>query len=98
MSIDLANVFHAIGAGAATVYHDVLAVSTDVTTWENNPAVAPLLSIGLDYATALLGRLGVPLDAVSLAGADILAGVKALAALDATVASAPGSTAPTAAG
>ena len=85
MSFSVADVFSAIGNGAASVYHHVLATGSTITAWENDPAVAPLIGLGVDYATSALARFGVPVGAVSIVAPDILAALKALAARDSTV-------------
>ena len=87
---DASAAFAAAGRGAATVYHDVLATGAHITAWEHDPAVAPLLHIGVQYAAGALARFGVPVDAIEILAPDILAALKALAALDATVPSVAG--------
>jgi hypothetical protein len=85
MSFHIGDVFTAIGNGAASVYHSVLATGSVVTAWESDPAVAPFVALGLDYANSALTRFGVPPGTVSIVGGDVLAALKALAALDPTV-------------
>lgn len=80
--------FHAASRGAATVYHDVLATGAHITAWEHDPAVAPLLHVGVRYAMDALTRFGVPGGLIAVAVPDVLAALKSLAAADATVFSA----------
>lgn len=82
--------FAAIERGAALVYHDVLAAEAQVTAWEtSDPVVGALVENGVAYAKSALMRFGVPVEAISIVGDDIMAALKALAAQDATVPSAP---------
>ena len=85
LNFNVSAAFHAVERGAASVYHSVLATGRQVIEWENDPAVAPFVAIGLDYANSALARFGVPAGAVSIVSQDVLAALKALAAFDSTV-------------
>lgn len=72
--------------GANTVYHRLLTAENDITKWEtSNPEIALLISEGLAFTESFLTRMGVPVGAVVVVGADTLAALKALAAADPTV-------------
>lgn len=76
----------AIKLGAATVYHDVVAIETDVTEWkQDHPEIWQLVEKGLTYAVSLLTRTQVPVAALSLVAEDVLAALKQMGAADATL-------------
>ena len=80
----------ALRHGAASVYHEAVALESDVTKWTvDNPQIGALVDEGLaladDYLTRYAGALGLPLPAISLVGHDMVAALKAIAAADATV-------------
>jgi hypothetical protein len=82
----IGTAFASIEKAAASVYHQVLATGESIHSWEaSNPVVGPLVQSGLDYASGLLERVGVPVGTIELVGEDIIAGLKQLAAQDATV-------------
>jgi len=86
----ISDTFKVIEAGAASVYHRILATGTTIHDWEaSNPAIAGLVQEGLTYATGVLTRFGVPVGMIELVGEDIVAALKGLAAGDATVPSVP---------
>jgi hypothetical protein len=70
--------------GAASVYHQVLAVGAQIIHWESDPAVAPLVSVGVGVANSMLERAGVGTQAL-VVESDVHAALKALAAADPTV-------------
>lgn len=78
----LTDLLAAAEAGAATVYHDVLAIARNVQSWEASPVVAPLLEIGVTAANAMLERGGLPGAIIT---SDVLGALKLLAVKDATV-------------
>jgi hypothetical protein len=69
-------------AGAAKVYHAVLATAVEIEGWETSPLIAPLIGIGVSEANSLLSRLGV--DGAVVTG-DITNALKLLAAKDPTI-------------
>jgi len=82
----LSDIIAAVEHGAALVYHEIVAVESDVTQWSaNNPEVAPLLKAGIEYAVKMLVGVGLPVPEIVVAGTAVLAVLKALAAADPTV-------------
>ena len=78
--------FAAIEKGAALVYHKILATGVEITAWEaSDPVVGAMVQNGIDYATAALTRFGMPVATIEIVADDLLAALKSLAALDATV-------------
>jgi hypothetical protein len=72
---------------AASIYHDVAAIESDVTQWEtSNPLLATIATEGEVYLKTFLVQFGVPVDAIVATGQDILAVCKGLAAADASMA------------
>ena len=89
----LCDIFAAAEHGAALVYHEIVAIEADATTWTAaHPGVASLLSAGTNYATAALTAAGVPVPAIVIAETAVLSALKALAAADPTVRSGSSST------
>ena len=51
-------------SGAALVYHEIVAIQADATTWvADHPEIGPLISAGSSYATQALTGAGLPLPA-----------------------------------
>ena len=74
--------------GAAMVYHDVVAVETDVHKWmDSHPGVAALLGQGITMATDWLKGHGIPVDQIEIGFNDVLAYLRQLAAQDASISS-----------
>lgn len=90
--MSFAAAFAAAEKGAASVYHSVLATGSQVLAWEHDPAVAPLLDVGVAYANSALTRFGVPAGTVSIVAQDVVVALKALAAIDPSVPSVATST------
>ena len=91
----LAVVDHA----AASIYHSLAAVESDVTQWtvdNPNPVVAGLFQQGIAYATTWLESYGVPVPALITAGGGISAALKALAAADTSMPTASAANTPAA--
>jgi hypothetical protein len=76
------DLFAASQAGAAKIYHAVVATGVAVTEWENSPATAPLVDLGVTEANGLLNRCG--LQGAVITG-DITTALKLIAATDPTV-------------
>jgi hypothetical protein len=69
--------------GAASIYHDVLAVGSAISAWESDPAIRPLIMAGVVCANGVLSRF-TGIDPVILER-DILIALKGIAALDPTI-------------
>lgn len=69
--------------GAASIYHSILGLGVEIVHWGSDPAVAPLVSVGVDVANSMLERAGVAMAPV--VEADIHAALKSIAAADPTV-------------
>jgi len=84
--VALSDILAAAEHGAALVYHEIVAIQADATTWSAaHPEVAPLISAGTAYATQALAAAGVPVPVIVTAGTAVLSALKALAAADPTV-------------
>jgi hypothetical protein len=82
----LAELIAAAERGAASVYHAVISTGAEIAAWESDPAVASLVSAGVDAANGLLARTGVGTSAKTQIGAsDVVAALKKIAAADPTV-------------
>ena len=75
----------AVRLGAASIYHQVLAIESDVAAWTSSPAVAPLVQDAVTLVTGLLTSHGIPIGAIEIAGKAILAAMAQTAANDVTV-------------
>jgi hypothetical protein len=81
-----AELLAAAEQGAASIYHEVLAVGAKIENWIDDPAVKPLVQIGTNAANEVLTRAGLEGKVITT---DVLTGLKLLAAKDATVPSVP---------
>jgi hypothetical protein len=90
---NLSDMLASAEKGAASIYHAVLATETSIVNLETtHPQVSVLIGQGVTYANALLARWGIPASVIE---DDVVTALKALAAMDATVASVtPAQTAP----
>lgn len=70
--------------GAASVYHSILGLGVEIVHWASDPAVAPLVSVGVEMANSMLERAGAG-DAAKVVEADVHAALKSIAASDPTV-------------
>jgi hypothetical protein len=70
--------------GAASVYHDILALGVEIVHWASNPAVAPLVEAGVGIANSMLERAGAG-DTAKVVVDDVHAALKSIAAADPTV-------------
>lgn len=70
--------------GAAAIYHKVLATGAEILSWESNPAVTPLVQMGVGVANGMLDRAGAG-SAARVVEEDIHAALKQIAAQDPTV-------------
>jgi hypothetical protein len=73
--------FHA----AATVYHRIVAIESDVAGWVSTSGVQPLITEGVTYLEALLTANGVPVVALVTAEKGLMGALAAMAAQDPTV-------------
>lgn len=90
MAIDLEPFFRCMYHGAALVYHKVLAVQVDVKQWEaNNPQLTTYLQEAVDAGNMFLEAHGVEVlkaeNAAVVAATAVLASLKQMAAMDASV-------------
>lgn len=90
MAMDLEPFFRCMYHGAALVYHKVLAVQVDVKQWEaNNPQLTTYLQEAVDAGNMFLEAHGVEVlkteNAAVVAATAVLASLKQMAALDASV-------------
>lgn len=83
--MSFADFVAAAEAGAASIYHHVLATGVEIAAWGEDPVIAPLLSAGAAAANAALGRAGIGSGTVTLVESDIATGLKRIAAADPTV-------------
>lgn len=78
--------FTAAKAGAAYVYHDIVAIEPRVVKWKtDNAAVADLIQEGLALAETFLEAHGVPMPAIETAIAAVVSALHEMAASDATI-------------
>ena len=85
-SLNFNHFFAAMNHGAALVYHEIVQVEQFVTNWTmDNPLVKPLLMEGVTMGELFLTAHGVPMPSVELALSAVTAGLKTMAANDATV-------------
>ena len=88
--MNISDFLRAAEAGAASIYHQVLATGTAIASWEaDHPEIGPLISAGVTYANTLLARFGIPAETIEIAAEDIISALKTLVAHDATVPSVP---------
>lgn len=85
----LQDFFNAMYHGAALVYHDILAIESDVKQWEtDNPKIVAFISEAVSAGNMFLAAHGVPAlaveNAAEVAGTAVLSALKELAALDPT--------------
>lgn len=90
MAMDLEPFFRCMYHGAALVYHKVLAVQVDVKQWEaNNPQLTTYLQEAVDAGNMFLEAHGVEVlkaeNAAVVAATAVLASLKQMAAMDASV-------------
>jgi hypothetical protein len=76
-----AMAFHA----AATVYHRIVAIESDVAGWVSSSGVQPLLTEGITYLSALLTANNVPVTALVTAEQGLMGALATMAAQDVTV-------------
>lgn len=83
--------FAACDRGAALVYHDVVAVETDIAKWRSdNPKVSDLFDQGVQYVSDVLTAHGIPVIDGVLVVKTLGAAMKKMAAGDVGVASGVG--------
>lgn len=82
----LAMIKYGVSHAAALIYHDVVAIETDVIAWTaDHPTLAPLFKDGVELALQAIRRTGFSVDSLSLVATDIVAAVRGMAALDNSV-------------
>lgn len=82
--MSIIDFFRAAELGAASIYHQVLALGANIIHWESDPAVQPLVEIGVAAANGMLARAGAP-NAGTVIQSDVHAALKSIAAADPTV-------------
>lgn len=80
-----AELLAAAEAGAASIYHAVIATGEEISAWETSPVTAPLVAAGVAAANSLLTRTGVSAGVIE---SDVTTALKGIAAADPTIPSA----------
>jgi hypothetical protein len=78
---------------AAYIYHDMVAAESQVVKWRhNNPQLAGVFDMGVNYLTTLAASHGVPVGALQPAALEIEIALKTLAMKDPTFNTGPAKT------
>lgn len=80
------DIIAAAGHGAALVYHEIVAIQEDATTWSGqHPEIGQLIAAGTAFTAQAMAGAGVPVPAFVTAGTAVLSALKAMAAMDPTL-------------
>jgi hypothetical protein len=82
-----AELIAAAEAGAASIYHDIIAAGQMIAAWESSPVIAPLVATGVSLANDMLTRVGANGSVIT---SDVTSALKLIAAKDPTVTSGSG--------